>query len=145
MTRKSTSAVLALLFALGVAGTTPAESGRLAPSLAPKELAARRAQPGAPLVIDVRSAAEFEAGHIPGALNIPYAEIAERIEGVEAPNGVALYCMVGPRARKGEAALLQAGRADVFHIEGGLKAWKAAGLPVATGPASRAASPPTSP
>ena len=56
--------------------------------------------------------------------------IAERIDELDAPHGVALYCMVGPRARKGESALLAAGHESVFHIEGGLAAWQEAGLPV---------------
>ncbi len=46
------------------------------------------------------------------------------------PHGVALYCMVGPRARKGEAALLGAGYSSVLHLGDGLAAWQAAGLPV---------------
>jgi rhodanese-related sulfurtransferase len=81
-------------------------------------------------VIDVRSAEEYAAGHIPGAVNIPYDEVAARISEIDAPHGVALYCMVGPRARKGEAALLGAGYTSVLHLEGGLAAWKEAGLPV---------------
>jgi rhodanese-related sulfurtransferase len=44
------------------------------------------------------------------------------ISKVEAPNGVALYCMMGPRARKGEAALLEAGYASIHHLDGGLAA-----------------------
>ena len=38
--------------------------------------------------------------------------------------------MVGPRARKGESALLAASYQKVFHLEGGLAAWQAAGFPV---------------
>jgi phage shock protein E len=101
-----------------------------APSIAPTELSARRASGDAPVVIDVRSAEEYAAGHIPGAVNIPYDQVAERISEVDAPHGVALYCMVGPRARKGEAALLGAGFTSVLHLEGGFAAWQAAGLPV---------------
>jgi phage shock protein E len=101
-----------------------------APSIEPVELNARRAAGTAPVVIDVRTEGEFEAGHIPGALNIPFDEVAERISEVDAPNGVALYCMMGPRARKGELALLGSGYTSVLHIEGGLAAWKGAGLPV---------------
>jgi phage shock protein E len=109
----------------------PATSaGELAPSISPAELKARQAGDDAPVVIDVRTAAEFESGHIPGAVNIPHDEIAARISEVDAPNGVALYCMMGPRARKGEAALLESGYGSVVHIEGGLSAWKAEGLPV---------------
>lgn len=102
-----------------------------APSISPAELQARRESGTAPVVVDVRTAAEFESGHIPGAVNIPFDEVASRIREVDAPHGVAMYCMVGPRARKGESALLEAGyEKDVLHIEGGLAAWKAAGLPV---------------
>lgn len=104
-----------------------------APSIAPAELSALQAAGNAPVVIDVRSAKEFAAGHIPGALHIPYDVVAERISEVDAPNGVALYCMVGPRARKGEASLLAAGFGPVFHVEGGFSAWKEAGLPIAPG------------
>ncbi len=78
----------------------------------------------------MRTAEEYASGHIPGALNIPFDEVAERIGEVDAPHGVALYCMVGPRARKGETALRTAGYEKVLHLEGGLAAWKAAGLPV---------------
>jgi rhodanese-related sulfurtransferase len=101
-----------------------------APSITPTELSARRASGTAPVVIDVRTPEEYAAGHIPGALNIPFDQVAERISEVPAPLGVALYCMVGPRARKGESALLGVGYTSVFHLEGGLAAWQAAGFPV---------------
>ena len=101
-----------------------------APSITASDLHERRASGAAPVVIDVRTAEEYATGHIPGALNIPFDEVAQRIAEIDAPHGVALYCMVGPRARKGEAALLSAGYDRVLHIEGGLAAWQAAGLPV---------------
>ncbi len=101
-----------------------------APSISPAALHALRESGAAPVVIDVRSPSEYASGHIPGAVNIPFAQVAKRIGEVEAPHGVALYCMVGPRARKGESALLASGVEEVFHLEGGLAAWRAAGLPV---------------
>lgn len=102
----------------------------LAPSITPAELEARLAGPTAPIVIDVRTPAEYATGHIPGAVNIPYDEVAKRISEVDAPHGVALYCMKGPRARMGEAALLASGYEPVLHLEGGFMEWEAAGLPV---------------
>jgi rhodanese-related sulfurtransferase len=122
------AAVALVLFLLSLAFAEP-EAPRDAPSIAPSELSARRTAGTAPVIIDVRTAEEFATGHIPGALNIPFDQVAERISEVDAPHGVALYCMVGPRARKGEAALLTAGYKTVFHLEGGLAAWQAAGLP----------------
>ena len=99
-------------------------------SLSAAELHARGESGEAPVVIDVRTPDEYASGHIPGAINIPFDQIAQRIAEIETPRGVALYCMVGPRARKGESALLAAGYEKVFHLEGGLAAWQAAGLPV---------------
>jgi phage shock protein E len=122
--------VIAVLLLLAGPVLAQSEAPPEAPSIAASELSARRASGTAPVVIDVRTAEEYAAGHIPGALNIPFDEVAQRISEVDAPHGVALYCMVGPRARKGESALLNAGYASVLHLEGGLAAWQAAGFPV---------------
>ncbi len=121
---------VALLFLLAAPAFTQSVPPPEAPSIAPSELSARRASGEAPVVIDVRTPEEYAAGHIPGALNIPFDQVAQRISEVEAPHGVALYCMVGPRARKGESTLLSAGYTSVLHLEGGLAAWEAAGFPV---------------
>ena len=121
--------IASIIFSVTPAFAEPAAPPE-APSIASLELNARRVSGTAPVVIDVRTAEEYAAGHIPGALNIPFDQIAERISEIDAQHGVALYCMVGPRARKGEAALLSAGYASVLHLEGGLAAWQAAGLPV---------------
>jgi rhodanese-related sulfurtransferase len=125
--------VIALVFlASGGMSAEPGDSAE-APSIQASELSARREKGTAPVVIDVRTTEEYTAGHIPGAVNIPFDEVAARISEVEAPHGVALYCMVGPRARKGETALLANGHSSVFHLEGGLAAWKEAGYPVEEG------------
>ncbi|MCP3985288.1 MAG: rhodanese-like domain-containing protein [bacterium] len=126
MQRLFLSFILAALIACPATGN---DTG-LAPSISPAELQQRRDTGAAPLVIDVRTAEEYASGHIQGAINIPFDQVAGRIDEVDAPNGVALYCMVGPRARKGEAALRDVGYDEVLHIEGGLAAWKEAGLPV---------------
>ena len=99
-------------------------------SISAVELHERRESGDAPVVIDVRTPDEYASGHIPGAVNIPFDQVAQRIAEIDAPHGVALYCMVGPRARKGESALLAAGYEKIFHLEGGLAAWQAADLPV---------------
>lgn len=122
--------LLALLPGLADAGDSEA---MLAPSISAAELHEQRESGAAPVVIDVRTAEEYATGHIPGALNVPFDQVAERISEIDAPHGVALYCMVGPRARKGESALRAVGYESVFHLEGGLAAWKAAGLPVEDG------------
>jgi phage shock protein E len=124
--------VLIFFIAIAVSGGAHAEEPKPAeaPSISAAELHERRESGDAPVVIDVRTPAEYASGHVPGAVNIPFDQVAERIAQVEAPHGVALYCMVGPRARKGESALLASGYTSVFHLEGGLAAWQEAGLPV---------------
>jgi hydroxyacylglutathione hydrolase len=124
---------IALLFISFAPAFADSEAVVEAPSIAAAELDFRRASGTAPVVIDVRTAEEYKAGHIPGALNISFDQVAERISGIDAPHGVALYCMVGPRARKGEAALLAAGYTTVLHLQGGLAAWQEAGFPVDRG------------
>ena len=99
-------------------------------SISAVELQERRGSEAALVVIDVRTPDEYASGHIPGAVNIPFDQVAQRIAEIDAPHGVALYCMVGPRARKGESALLAAGYENIFHLEGGFAAWQAADLPV---------------
>jgi len=127
--------VVAFLVAiLGGVALAQAPESTEAPSITPAELIGRRESGQAPIVIDVRTSTEYAAGHLPGAINIPFDQVAERISEVDAPHGVALYCMVGPRARKGEAALLATGYEPVLHLEGGLAAWQEAGLPIERAP-----------
>jgi rhodanese-related sulfurtransferase len=46
-------------------------------------------------IIDIRSPAEFERGHIPGALNIPMAELPSRVDEVEWGDDVVVACPIG--------------------------------------------------
>ena len=105
----------------------------LAPSISATDLHGQLQQGSGPLVLDVRTREEYTAGHVPGAVNIPHTELAGRLGEIESDRGVVLYCMVGPRARLGEEILRRAGVAKVFHLEGGLAAWRDADLPVETG------------
>lgn len=79
-----------------------------------------------PLWIDVRAPAEFAAGHLDGAINIPYDQIAVRI-GQVAPDrqrDIRLYCGVGLRAQMAKFALEAQGYARVTN-EGGFETLRA--------------------
>ena len=119
---------IVLMLVLAAAGCAGGEE--LAPSISPQALQERIASDDAPLLLDVRTPAEFQDGHIPGAINVPHEQVASRAAELASQNGVAVYCMKGPRARLGEQALLAAGATEVLHVEGGFSAWQAAGLPV---------------
>jgi rhodanese-related sulfurtransferase len=99
--------------------------------MSPAELHARQAKPFV-LVIDVRTKEEYAEGHIPGALNMPYGESDEltMMVGWAGAEDIVVYCRKGPRSRKAEAQLVEAGVKGVAHLEGGFEAWKQAGLPV---------------
>jgi rhodanese-related sulfurtransferase len=82
------------------------------------------------IVLDVRATGEFDAGHLPNARNIPLAELAQRVGELPAGRPVIVCCNTGMTSAKGAAALRKAGREEVFNLDGGLNAWRQAGLPV---------------
>ncbi|OAI51049.1 hypothetical protein AYO46_01700 [Betaproteobacteria bacterium SCGC AG-212-J23] len=84
------------------------------------------------LVLDVRDAPEYAAGHILGARNLPLAridevagEIAKRKE-----KPLIVYDESGELVAKAAAALKRQGFTQVANLTGGLGAWRQAGLPV---------------
>jgi rhodanese-related sulfurtransferase len=83
-------------------------------------------------VIDVREPAEFGAGHVLGAKNVPLARVeaagAEVAKRKDKP--LIVYCASGERSAKAAALLRKHGFARVFTLAGGMKAWQDAGLPV---------------
>jgi rhodanese-related sulfurtransferase len=88
---------------------------------------------GQAIVVDVREPQEFEAGHIPGAINLPLSRFDPARLPIAGARRLILNCGVGGRSAKALAAC-QAARAAVDgHLAGGLNAWKVAGFPLATG------------
>jgi rhodanese-related sulfurtransferase len=84
------------------------------------------------IMIDVRDAAEFSAGHAPNAKNIPLAQLDKRIGELEKfkKRPVVLVCQTGGRAHAATAPLKKAGIAEVVVLAGGIGAWQQANLPV---------------
>ena len=83
------------------------------------------------VVIDVCEPAEFAAGHIGGARSIPLGQL-EGAKGVPTNKTLplVLVCASGMRARKAAAVARKLGHERVHVLEGGLAAWREAGLPV---------------
>ena len=63
--------------------------------LTPDEVKARLDDDADTQVVDIRSPAEFERGHIPGAINIPMAELPRRVDEVEWGDDVVVACPIG--------------------------------------------------
>jgi hydroxyacylglutathione hydrolase len=100
-----------------------------APALA-EWLTGKRPDAGlTPVVVDVRSAAEHEGGHITGALNIPLTQLDERIGEIPPGRPVVVHCEGGYRSAIAASLLQKLGRRGVHDMVGGYKAWLAAKLP----------------
>lgn len=84
-------------------------------------------------VVDVREPDEYQAGHVPGAVNIPLGEVPGRAAEVADRGTVYVVCQSGGRSAKGVQALWRAG-VDAVSVAGGTKQWRAAGRPVTSGP-----------
>ena len=77
----------------------------------------------APFILDVRTPAEFSAGHIPGAVNIPVDELRYRLAELPRSKEIAAYCQVGQRGYLATRILLQAGFRSA-NIGGGFKTYQ---------------------
>ena len=83
-------------------------------------------------VLDVRTAAEFNAGHLQNALQanwLDQKEFADRTQHLDKNLTVYVYCQVGARSASAQAALEAKGYKAV-NLEGGLSSWKMNGFPV---------------
>ena len=98
------------------------------------ELAARLERQAPANIVDVRSPAEFAAGHIPGACNVAWTEIGGRT--ADLPGGpddeIVVYCGHGPRAWIAAGVLRRKGYRRVTLLDGHWSAWHRAGLRIET-------------
>ena len=101
--------------------------GATIPQITPGELAPKLQQM---TVIDVRSANEWDEGHVPGAMHIPLGYLADRASEIPAGRPVVVQCQSGGRSSIAASILERAGFRDVINLTGGLGAWTAAGLPL---------------
>src|SRR5262249_6442001 len=86
----------------------------------------------APLIVDVRSPIEFEGEHIDGTVNVPLDELPGRLREVPRGADVVVVCRTGIRATIAAETLARAGR-RARVLDGGIHAWRRAGLPLREG------------
>jgi hydroxyacylglutathione hydrolase len=96
------------------------------------ELAALIDQGAAPPIVDVRTQGEYESGHVPGAIHLPFLSSFTRADEIEAPHDlpIVVYCAHGPRAGIAKLGLSSAGFERILYLKGHMTAWKEAGLPM---------------
>jgi rhodanese-related sulfurtransferase len=84
------------------------------------------------IILDVRTRAEYEAGHVPGARHVPFWTVFSRAGALPIARNtpITVYCGHGPRARVARAALRLLGFRQVSLLPGHMRAWKKAGKPL---------------
>ena len=152
--RDTVSAALALtMLALTTACSTPAPRAdaiktstsasptadplATVPAISAAALEPRLATATAPLLLDVRTPAEYAAGHLPGARLIPHDQLAQRLTELAATQDqeVIVYCRSGRRAAQAIDTLTRAGFSHVAHLQGDYQRWSAEGRRVTVAPA----------
>ncbi|WP_165985051.1 metalloregulator ArsR/SmtB family transcription factor [Streptomyces sp. YIM 98790] len=98
-----------------------------------REELVRRSLSGDVCVIDVRPVEEYEAGHIPGAVSVPFQELSTRLSLLPEDTDIVAYCrgphcVLAPKA----AQILRRSGLRALVLEDGMPEWRAGGLPVST-------------
>ncbi len=84
------------------------------------------------VVLDVRSIAEYNKGHIVNAINIPLNGLGKQLQQLEKykDRPIIVVCRSGSRSAMAARMLLKKGFTEVHNLKGGMMAWENAGLPV---------------
>lgn len=133
-----------VLFRVGVdhllAWTTPAELESLPDDafheidiaeVSPRE-AKRRLEAGTAIFLDARLCAEYEMGHLPGAVFAPFTQMPQRIAGLPRDREIICYCRSGNRSSLACAYLRSQGF-KVANLRGGYWPWAGRGFPIEVG------------
>lgn len=101
-------------------------------TICPQVAAADVASHAGVVLVDVRSPIEFETEHIAGAINLPLEALDSRCEELARSGQLVVICRSGRRAERGAYTLMSRGFQPKV-LEGGMIAWRKAGLPVKEG------------
>jgi rhodanese-related sulfurtransferase len=122
--------VAVVFIVLLVACSKPEDKNHL---LNPKDFQEKfSSMPGA-VLLDVRTAAEVQKGYIKGAINFDYnaPEFEVLMKGMDKGKTYFVYCASGVRSAKAVEKMKDMDFQEMYLLEGGIKAWTTAGLPLA--------------
>ena len=77
-------------------------------------------------IIDVRTAGEYQLGHIPGAVNVPVDQVPGAAESWDKNATYVVYCATGSRSASAVATMQSMGFLDIKHFAAGIQAWNGA-------------------
>jgi len=143
--RMSRQSVCAALVTLGLivplaCARQPVRPAAEVPNLFPRQaqelIERNRGNPGF-VVLDVRTPAEFAAGHLPGAVNVDFRSPAFQAQASTLDKGRSylVYCRTGHRSGLALPILQRLGFTGLYHLEGGITGWQRDGLAVEPAPA----------
>ena len=101
-----------------------------APAVPEIDISALETRPPDSVLLDVREPEEYQHGHVPGAINIPQADLASRLDEVPRDRPLILICQGGMRSYRAAQFLTQMGVDQVASVKGGTAAWRKAGKAV---------------
>jgi rhodanese-related sulfurtransferase len=113
---------------------------RLSPGIAAERLQAKEA----PQLVDVRTPREYAEKHINGSVNVPLNHLGDRIRELGPDRPVLVHCAGGYRSSIAASLLEKQGYREISELAGGVTAWEAAGLPLQSTTAGKAADSPES-
>lgn len=83
----------------------------------------RAAASGGAQVIDVRTAGEFQLGHVPGAVNVPLDQLQSAAQGWDKNATYVVYCATGSRSATAVELMKTLGFGNIRHFNSGIQAW----------------------
>jgi len=82
------------------------------------------------VILDVRTQAEYDDGHIEGAILIPVQELPDRLGELDKGDELLVYCRTGNRSSTAVGILEDAGFTKIYHMSDGISTWISEGYPV---------------
>lgn len=84
------------------------------------------------IVLDVRTRGEYDDGHLDGAVQINYfaPNFKRRLSELDSEAAYLVHCKSGGRSSRAVRLLKDQGTETIYHLDGGILAWKEAGLPI---------------
>ncbi|HZN65110.1 MAG TPA: prolyl oligopeptidase family serine peptidase, partial [Tepidisphaeraceae bacterium] len=132
----SPSTVRALVFLLLASAACVAAAQEGVSKISVEEFDKKRKEPGV-VVLDVRTPQEYEAGHVPGAVNLNFndEQFQKKVASLDKDKTYLVHCASGRRSAKAAALMKEKGFNRLFDFSGSMNAWNQAGKPVEKGPA----------
>ncbi len=104
-----------------------------APTVREIDIDVLESRPPDAVILDIREPEEYAHGHVPGAISLPQADLASRLDEIPRDRPVITLCERGMRSLRGAQFLIQMGITQVVSVTGGTAAWREAGKPLAFG------------